>query len=140
MKKEFLSVFQLSKTEIFEVDYYTLGNNQCPHFSTSACVFNRPKTDYNRGGQCQEDVTKSHRVARNFYKKWDNKHLCDLTLEEYQEMIMGLELLKEKYNYVLKELDELKKPYNPIIPFHREKELSMLKLPNRNNKPIRLVD
>lgn len=52
MKKEFLSVFQLSKTKIFEVDYYTLMTNQHPQFSTSANEFNRPKNNYSSCGQC----------------------------------------------------------------------------------------
>ena len=31
--KEFQAVFQLSKTIIFEVRYYTLSTNKTPHFS-----------------------------------------------------------------------------------------------------------
>ena len=54
--KEFHAVFTLSKIKIFEVNYYTLGSNNSPYFTTSAAIFNRPKTDYNRCGQCQDDA------------------------------------------------------------------------------------
>ena len=69
MKKEFIASFQLSKKIIFEVNFYTLGNNSHPYFSTSAYEFNQPKTDYRRGGQAQEDLTKGFYVARRFWKK-----------------------------------------------------------------------
>lgn len=137
MKKEFLASFQLSKTELFHVHYYTLSTNSIPHFSTSADVFNRPKTDYNMCGQCQEEVTKNHMTARRFYKKWDVKHLHDLTQEEYNDMVTDLEKLKSTYNYILKELDRTKRPYHPIISFGDEKALSMMKLPNSRNKAQR---
>ena len=41
--KEFHAVFQLSKTIIFEVNFYTLSTNQTPHFSTNAAQFARKK-------------------------------------------------------------------------------------------------
>ena len=69
MKKEFIASFQLSKKIVFNVNYYTLGNNSSPYFSTSADEFNQPKTDYCRGGQAQEDLTKNFLTARRFWKK-----------------------------------------------------------------------
>lgn len=134
MKKEFIASFQLSKKIIFNVDFYTLGNNSCPYFSTSAFEFNQPKTDYCRGGQAQEDLTRGFYVARRFWKKWDKKHLQDLTKEEYTDLIIDLERMKETYNYLWGELDEAKKPYNPGFSFERMKELSKMKLPNTRNK------
>ena len=140
MKKEFIASFQLSKKIIFEVNFYTLGNNSHPHFSTSAFEFNQPKTDYCRGGQAQEDLTKNFLAARRFWKKWDKKHLQDLTEEEYKELIQDIEVLKEKYNYIYEELDESLKPYNPNIRFYNMKKLSMLKLPNSRNKAQRMEE
>ena len=54
MKKEFIASFQLSKKIIFNVNYYTLGNNSSSYFSTSADEFNQPKTGYCRCGQAQD--------------------------------------------------------------------------------------
>ena len=138
MKKEFIASFQLSKKIVFNVNYYTLGNNSCPHFSTSADEFNHPKTDYCRGGQAQEDLTKGFYVARRFWKKWDKKHLQDLTESEYEELMQDIETLKEKYNYIYKELDESLKPYYTNIHFTDMKKLSMSKLPNTRNKAQRM--
>ena len=134
MKKEFIASFQLSKKIIFEVNFYTLGNNSHPYFSTSAYEFNQPKTDYRRGGQAQEDLTKGFYMARRFWKKWDKKHLQDLTEEEYADLIIDLERMKETYNYLYSELDETRKPYSPCFSFERMKELSKMKLPNTRNK------
>ncbi len=134
MKKEFIASFQLSKKIVFNVNFYTLGNNFHPYFSTSAFEFNQPKTDYCRGGQAQEDLTKNFYVARRFWKKWDKKHLQDLTEEEYTDLIIDLEKMKGAYNYLWSELDEARKPYNPCIPFEKMKELSKMKLPNTRNK------
>ena len=124
MKKEFLAVFQVTRTITFEVEYYTLGSNKNPDFSTSANEFNRPKTDYNRCGQCQEDVLPRGSKAYQFYKKWNYKHLLDLTESEYEEMIADLEILKNKYNYII---EEPSKNHSSIC-FHTCKELSMMKL------------
>lgn len=134
MKKEFIASFQLSKKIVFNVNYYTLGNNSSPYFTTSADEFNQPKTDYCRGGQAQEDLTKGFLTARRFWRKWDKKHLQDLTDNEYADLIIDLEKMKQTYNYLWSELDEAKKPYNPYFSFERMKELSKMKLPNVRNK------
>lgn len=119
MKKEFQVVFQLSKTRVFEVKYYTLSTNQHPHFATSAYEFCRNKRDWSRGGQSQEYVCKGFLSAYRFYQKWDKLHLKDMTEEEYSEMRYDLEKLMEKYNYILEELDESKRPYSPHFSFRR---------------------
>ena len=124
MKKGFLSVFQVTRTITFEVEYYTLGSNSSPYFSTSANVFNRPKTGYNEFGQCQESALPHGSKAYQFYKKWDNKHLSDLTESEYEEMISDLETLKNKYNYIIEEPSK----NHSSISFYKCKELSMMKL------------
>ena len=119
MKKEFQAVFQLSKTKIFEVHYYTLSTNKNPYFTTSAAVFCRSKRDFTTCGQAQESVCKGFRTAYNFYRKWDTLHLKDLTEEQYAEMRSDLEKLMDKYNYILEEFDESAKPYSPHFSFHR---------------------
>lgn len=43
MKKEFKYYFQITKLVMFEVEYYTLGNNKSPYFTTSASKFFRNK-------------------------------------------------------------------------------------------------
>jgi len=119
---EFHVAFALSKTKVFNVNYYTLGSNKSPYFSTSAEVFNRPKTDFSQCGQCQEEVLKGYRLAMNFYKKWDEMHLKELSEDQYQELIEDLKELFLKYPYLLeeKEGERLRD-----ISFGRVKDFSM---------------
>jgi hypothetical protein len=105
VSNEFHVTFALSKTKMFSVSYYTLGDNQSPYFSTTAEVFNRPKTDYNQCGQCQETVLKGYKVAMDFYKKWDNEHLKQLDTDKYAELLNDLDVLFNKYPYILHEKD-----------------------------------
>lgn len=65
----------------FEVEYYRLGNNKLPHFTTN----------YN-GWQNQEDMSHTH-PAYKFYKKWNIFHLNVLTREEWFEMVKDLKKL-----------------------------------------------
>lgn len=122
--EEFIAVFQMSKTIIFEVNYYTLSNNKTPHFSTSSCQFCRNKRDYIQGGQAQESLLNSYPVAMRFFKKWNAFHLHDLTLDQYKEMRADLEKLKSQYNFIYEELDESKRPYDPYFEFRRLAEWS----------------
>ncbi len=119
---EFHAAFQLTRKIIFEVDYYTLGSNKSAYFTTSACEFNQPKTDFNRGGQAQEDLCFG--PAKTFYKKWGPKHLHELNDAEFEEMIKDLEVLKQHYNYI--EHKENSRPRD--ISFYEEKELSKQKV------------
>ena len=97
-KKEFKYTFQITKQIVFQISYYTLGKNKSPYFSTSACVFNRPKSDYTQGGQCQEDVLTG--VSLEFFNKYDCLHSLDLTFEQYNSIVNDIEELKEKYNWI----------------------------------------
>lgn len=124
-KYEFLYVFQISRKIIFEVKYYTLGSNQSPYFSTSACEFNQPKTDYNRCGQCQADLLDG--LALDFYEKYDCFHLKDLDDSQWISITDDIEELKAKYNYI-EEIRDTFKGENSNISFSRCKELSMRKL------------
>lgn len=92
----FSYTFQLSKKVIFEIDNGEIESN--PYFATSAAVFNQPKTDFERCGQCQEHVLTGK--AREFWEKWDKKHLCHLTQEEEREAIKDIEELKKFYNWI----------------------------------------
>lgn len=99
MKKiEFKYTFQITKKIIFEISYYTLGSNKTPYFSTSAALFNQPKSDFNQCGQCQKDVLFGN--AKKFYLKYDSLHLLDLNDEQYENIITDIELLKEQYNWI----------------------------------------
>lgn len=117
--KEFQAVFQLSKTIVFEVNYYTLSTNSSPNFATSAAQFCRNKQDYSRCGQAQQDLLKGYLWAMRFFKKWDCLHLHNLTAAQYEEMRQDLEGLKARYNYLFEELDETKRPYSPRFSFYR---------------------
>ena len=97
-KKEFHAMFEITRNIIFEVSYYTLGSNKSANFTTSANELNRPKSDYKQCGQAQESLLPKGSKARRFYELWDNKHLSDLTTDEYDEMITDLEVLRDRYN------------------------------------------
>lgn len=118
-KQEFISVFQMSKTVIFEVNFYTLSTNKTPYFTTSAAQFCRNKRDFNQCGQAQKSLLRSYPAAMRFFKKWDACHLHDMTPVQYEEMRADLEELKSCYNYLYEELDESKRPYNPHFSFDR---------------------
>ena len=122
--KEFLYSFQISKTIIFNVEYYTLCNNSTAHFSTSADEFCRNKRDFRSGGQAQDRLLPRCSAARRFWQKWDQYNLHDLTPAQYAELLQDLETLKQRYNYIVKDLDETQKPYNPRIPFWQLVEFS----------------
>lgn len=125
MKKEFIAAFQLDRMNVFEVRFYTLGSNKTPDFATTAGHFIRSKRDYDRCGQCQETICKNFKVAYDFYKKWDVKHLSDLTEVEYNEMVNDLNKLKETYNYIYR---ELKGNYKTSFAFSEVVELSKQKV------------
>lgn len=114
--------FQITKNIIFNVEYYILGDNKAPYFSTSANEFNRPKTDYRQGGQAQADLLPRFTPARKFWEKWDKKHLQALTDSEYLELLKDIEELKNAYNYI--EQKQISK-YQSGFAFYEEKELSM---------------
>jgi hypothetical protein len=122
MRKDLTSLrfaFEISRSIIFEVSYYRLGSNKNKKFTTSANLFNKPKTDYNKCGQAQDDLLKGYPLAMNFYKKWDKYHLKDLTGRQYLNLLIDVEKLKSKYNYLFKESDE-------SFRFYELKELSKL--------------
>ena len=117
--KVLYAVFQLSKTEIFEVNYYYCGSNDKPYFATSAAVFNQPKSDYSRCGQCQEDVLHKYTLARKFFEKWDKHHLKILSDADYYKMRIDLESLFDEYNHLFGYSD---------FSFSAKKELSKQKV------------
>ncbi len=125
---EFAYAFQLDKKRIFEVEYYTLGSNPTPHFSTKAEQFNQPKTDYNLCGQCQDDICTG--LAKDFFDKWDKLHLHDIPDQQtFDELISDIEKLKAVYNHLEYKMPEGKRLeevlYRGNIPFGKIKELSM---------------
>ena len=124
MMKEFQAVFQISKTIIFEVNYYTLGSNKDPHFATSAAQFCGSKRDYSRCGQAQKSLLPPCSAAMRFFRKWDACHLKSLTQAQYDEMRTDLEELEAAYNYMYEEFDESQRPYYPSFGFYRLAEWS----------------
>ena len=126
----FSMVFQITKTIMFEVNYHKVGSNTNPYFSTSAMVFNRPKTDYKLCGQCQASVLPTASVAKMFYKKWDKHHCKDIMDgETYKKLLCDLDGLKEKYNYI-ERFD------NRRLTFYQLKKLSMLPLKKENKQSV----
>ncbi|UOF80578.1 hypothetical protein [Caudoviricetes sp.] len=100
MKKEFQYCFAVDRGIVFEVKYYTLGSNKAPYFSTSAAMFNRPRTDYQQCGQAQNSLLKG--AALRFYRKWDKLHLKDLTNDQYREVIRDIDQLTREYRHYTK--------------------------------------
>ena len=129
MRKEFIYAFCISRTRVFNVGYFTLGTNTHPYFATSAAEFNRPKTDYRRGGQAQKDLCTG--AAYRFWRKWDALHLKDLTDDQHAELCRDIEELKKVYpHHIVKQLDTTQRPYSPYISFYAVKAESM-KVPKR---------
>lgn len=121
--KEFMYCFQISKLIVFEVEYYTLGGNKAPYFSTSAAEFIRSKRDYNRCGQAQRELLPKRSPARRFFEKWDHCHLHDLTPAEYEEITADIEQLKARYNYI-EDVRDTFRGSRSSIPFYKVVELS----------------
>lgn len=118
--------FQISKTIIFEVEYTQLRGNKTPDFSTQANRFNRPKTDWERCGQAQEELLPKSSEAYKFWKKWDKKHLQDLTDKEYNDLLKDIDILKGIYNFIEETQDEnLNKEF---LYFYDLRELSFKKI------------
>lgn len=124
MKTEFHYVFKMNKMILFEVDYYTLGLNSSPYFTTSVCEFIRSKRDFKSCGQGQERLLKTFDTAYNFYKKWDVKHLGDLSEDEYNELLTDIERLKEKYKYMERFKEKDDKYFDRGFSFCEEVEFS----------------
>ena len=123
--KEFMYCFQISKLITFEVNFYTLGTNSAPHFSTSANEFCRSKLDYTRGGQAQRDLLPKFSPARRFFEKWDHCHLHDLTPAEYEEIAADIEELKTRYNYI-EDIRDTFRGSRSYIPFYDIVKLSKM--------------
>lgn len=123
-RNEFMYAFCVTRTAVFEVRYYTVGRNSDPYFETIAAVFNRPKTDYKRYSQCQNDVLSGK--AKQFYKKWNHCLCNDITDDQYAEMLNDIEELKKIYpNYIECISENPFKCYSGI-PFDKIKAMSMM--------------
>lgn len=105
--KEFMYVFQISKLITFEVNFYTLGTNSAPYFSTSANEFCRSKLDYTRGGQAQRDLLPKFSPA------------------EYEEITADIEELKTRYNYI-EDIRDTFRGSRSSIPFYDIVKLSKM--------------
>lgn len=92
--------FRIGDRNIFEVRYDRTGNNKNMDFATSSSELNKRRTDITRGGQAQKDLLKEGTKARDFYEKWDKKHLGTLTQKEYNELVNDIEDLKKEYPHI----------------------------------------
>lgn len=108
---------------MFEVRYFTLGNNENPYFVTVANKFFKNKRGYECGGQAQDELLPKNSIARRFWKKWDKEHLKDLSDDKYREIVKDIEGLKEKYNYIECIKDTFKGEYKDFS-FYEEVLLS----------------
>ena len=76
-----------NKVITFEVCYGDLKAEQTPYFFTSA-------KSRDEGGQAQDRLLPEGTVVRAFWEKWDIYHLQMLAMDEYEEMINDLEIVK----------------------------------------------
>ena len=120
--KRFLYAFRITKMIMFKVEYGAIKSNKNWYFSTSASKFVKNKKNWERCGQCQEEVLKGTKAFK-FWQKWDKFHLKNLTKEEYQELLEDIEELKKQYKYIYKGEDYMLNNIN----FEELKELSMEK-------------
>lgn len=86
--------------DVFSVSYHKHKGNADYDFTTQAGVFNHPRTDFNRGGQCQDEVLPKTGTAREFWEKWHKKHLQPLTNDEMQELRKDLQEMEKEYPFV----------------------------------------
>lgn len=134
-REEFQYTFQITNFINFNVDFYTLSSNSHPDFSTSADLFYKNKTDYERCGQCQDEVLPKNSLAMEFYQKFDKYHLTNLTTEQYNEIVKEIEKLKERYNFICKKESEM--PLNNFhFKFEDAVELSKLPLKYKNKQNL----
>lgn len=75
------------KTITFEVCYGGLKAEQTPYFSTTA-------NSRDESGQAQDRLLPEGTVVRAFWEKWDMYHLQMLRMDEYEEMLKDLEIVK----------------------------------------------
>lgn len=81
--KETIMVPNLKGTpQPFVIEYYRLGTNRYPHFSTTY------------DGSQRQQYMHGYHPASAFYKKWNHFHLHELTLEEYKELMEDIQELK----------------------------------------------
>jgi len=119
-RQEFHSMVEITRNIMFEVSFYRCGGNKTPHFSTSANELNRPKSDYKRCGQAQDDLLPKGSPAMKFYKKWDPEHLNDLSIECYDEMINDLKVLDLRYNVKIFNNDSVGHiPFYEVVAFSK---------------------
>lgn len=118
-KEEFTYCFSITKMIIFEVSYYTLGNNEHPYFTTSAFKFNQPKTDWSEGGQAQDRLLTGK--AKEFWEKWNYLHLKDLTDMQYMEIRQDIDNLVDTYRYIYRTAEDHVRTFS----FNAQKSLSM---------------
>ena len=76
-----------NKTIVFEVCYGDLRAEQTPYFSTMV-------NSRDEGGQAQDSLLPEGTVVRAFWEKWDMYHLQMLRMDEYEEMLKDLEIVK----------------------------------------------
>ena len=96
---EFVLSFRDSKRMFFTVDYGSIGHlNQDPSFGTTAQLFNRNRSDYERCGQAQDMLT--NKQIKGFFDKWDICHFKALTFDKYKELMQDIEILKETIPYI----------------------------------------
>jgi hypothetical protein len=111
--------FKISKTVIFEVDYYRLDSNKFKHFSTSAAQFNHIRSDYNQCGQAQKSLLPQSSLAYKFYKKWDLVHLQDLTAEQHAECLSDLTNLAAHYENLNKTITDDYFSFDALVALSR---------------------
>jgi len=94
---KFIKTFRLRKRVLFTVSYgETELLNQAPYFFTQSCELNRRRDDYNTFGQAQKELLIDG-PAREFWEKWDGKHMNKLTIKQYDELMIDLDALSLKY-------------------------------------------
>ena len=118
--KEFKFSFQLSKIAILTICYYKLVENESAEFTISVTVLQSEKHDSIMCGHCQEGGAKGdgavarfvnkfnmcghckegYGAAKFFVDKFNSLHNECLNETQYNEIVAGIEILKQKYNWI----------------------------------------
>lgn len=116
-QNEFIIVFQLSRTELFQVRYCTLGNHDHPGLYISAARVSNDKQGFATYGQVQSRVLADYPAASKFHQKWAILYGQELDAAQYKELRQSNKYLKRQYNFYEVKLSNTHHVYEPSIEF-----------------------
>lgn len=116
-QNEFIIVFQLSRTELFQVRYCTLGNHNHPGLYVCAARVSNDKQGFATYGQVQSRTLADCPAALKFHQKWAAVYGQELDAAQHKELKQSIKYLKCQYNFYEAKLSNTHHVYDPCIEF-----------------------